>query len=211
MGEPRIRYVDPATLTDPRMIAEFERARREGTPRPESHAIRARVPAVFWSFVNVWNDVFRTGVVDHDLKELCRVYVSKAVQCDYCGNQRSIKAAGLGLLEDDYKELLNFEKSDRYDERQRAALAFTEAITWGLETDDAFWERLRGQLSEPEIVELGFFVGFTMGQQRFLRTLSIEHHQVLPGTSASLAPGYETPEEMRQTSAARGKEPTRIP
>ena len=31
----------------------------------------------------------------------------------------------------------------------------------------------------------------TMGQQRWLRTLDIEHHQILPGTTASMAPGFE--------------------
>jgi hypothetical protein len=25
----------------------------------------------------------RTGIVDHSLKELCRVYVSKTIDCDY--------------------------------------------------------------------------------------------------------------------------------
>jgi hypothetical protein len=39
---------------------------------------------------------------------------------------------------------------------------------------------------------LGYFVAITMGQQRWLRTLDIEHHQILPGTDASMAPGFET-------------------
>ena len=30
-----------------------------------------------------------------------------------------------------------------------------------------------------------------MGQQRWLRTLDIEHHQILAGTDASMAPGFE--------------------
>ena len=50
MSKPRISYVDPSTIDDPAMLAEFERCAREGTPRPESQAIRAHVPAVFWSF-----------------------------------------------------------------------------------------------------------------------------------------------------------------
>jgi hypothetical protein len=50
MVNQRISYVDPATITDEKMLAEFERCRREGTPRPESQAIRAHVPAAFWSF-----------------------------------------------------------------------------------------------------------------------------------------------------------------
>jgi alkylhydroperoxidase family enzyme len=188
---PRISYVDPASVIDPAMLAEFERCRREGTPRPESQAVRAHVPAVFWSFANSWRTVFKEGVADHNIKELCRIYVSRSVKCEYCGNQRSVKSARAGLIEDDYRDLIEFEKSSRYDERQKAALSYAEAITWDLPTDDAFWARLHRHFSEPELVEIGYFVALTMGQQRWLRTLNIEHHQVLAGTTASMAPGFE--------------------
>jgi predicted TIM-barrel fold metal-dependent hydrolase len=40
----RISYVDPASLTDPELVEIVEYARRNGTPRPESQAIRAHVP-----------------------------------------------------------------------------------------------------------------------------------------------------------------------
>jgi len=101
MTKPRISYVDPASISDAAMLAEFDRCMREGTPRPESQAIRAHVPAVFWSFANSWRDVFKNGVADHAVKELCRIYVSRSVLCEFCGNQRSVKAAAQGLIEDD--------------------------------------------------------------------------------------------------------------
>ena len=201
MDKQRISYVDPATITDDRMLAELERCRREGTPRPESQAIRAHVPACFWSFADTWRTVFHGGVVDHSIKELCRVYVSHSVKCEYCGNQRSIKSAKAGLVEEDYRDLLEFENSERYDARQKAALAYAEAITWDVPADDALWERLHAHFSEPELVELGYFVAVTMGQQRWLRTLHIEHHQVLAGTSASMAPGFETAEALERSKA----------
>src|SRR5690242_14613654 len=150
MATQRISYVDPDTISDAKMKEELDRCRREGTPRPESQAIRAHVPAVFWSFANTWRDVFHNGVLDHSIKELCRVYVSRSVKCEYCGNQRSVKSARAGLIEEDYRDLLEFEKSNRYDERQKAALAYAEAITWDLPTDDALWERLHRHFSEPE-------------------------------------------------------------
>ena len=203
MAKQRISYVDPDTITDPKMKQELDRCRREGTPRPESQAVRAHVPAVFWSFANTWHDVFHNGVLDHSIKELCRVYVSRSVKCEYCGNQRSIKSAKAGLMEEDYRELLDFEKSKRYGEREKAALAYTEAITWDLETDDALWDRLRKHFGEPELVELGYFVAITMGQQRWLRTLNIEHHQVLAGTSASMAPGMEDAESLARSKASQ--------
>jgi alkylhydroperoxidase family enzyme len=201
MPTQRISYIDPATVNDA-MKEEFERCRREGTPRPESQAIRAHVPAAFWSFANTWQAVFREGVADHAIKELCRVYVSHSVRCEYCGNQRSVKAAQKDLVEDDYRDLLNFEKSTRYSEKQKAALAYAEAITWTLDTDDAFWARLHRHFSEPELVEIGYFIAITMGQQRWLRLLNIEHHQVLPGTDASMAPGFETADALAKSKAS---------
>jgi len=202
MDRQRIPYIDPAGVTDPRVLAEFERCRREGTPRPESQAIRAHVPATFWSFADTWRTVFKEGVCDHSIKELCRVYVSRSVKCEYCGNQRSMKSARQGLVEADYRDLLDFEKSTRYDERQKAALAYAEAITWDLPASDALWERLHKHFSEPELVEIGYFVAVTMGQQRWLRTLNIEHHQVLAGQPGSMAPGFETADALERSKQA---------
>jgi alkylhydroperoxidase family enzyme len=199
--KPRISYF-PVERMDPEMQQEMERCRREGTPRPESSAVRAHVPAAFWSFANAWRDLFRNGVCEHAIKELCRLYVSRSVQCDYCGNQRSIRAAGQGVVEDHVLDLLNFEKSTRYTDRQKAALAYAEAITWHLDTDDAFWQRLNKHFSEPQLVELGCFIALTMGQQSWLRLLNIEHHQVLAGTSASMAPGYEDVTSLQQSKSS---------
>jgi len=204
MKRPRISYVDPASIKDADMLAELDRCRREGTPRPESQAVRAHVPAVFWAFANSWRDVFHKGVADHAIKELCRLYVSRSVKCEFCGNQRSINAAKQGVIEDDVKDLLDFEQSKRLTERQKAALSYAEAITWDLPTNDAFWARLRHHYSEPELVEIGYFIALTMGQQRWLRTLDIEHHQVLAGTDASMAPGFETAPALERSKADPG-------
>src|SRR6202043_764568 len=128
MKKQRISYV-PLERMDVAMRHEMERCQREGTPRPESSAVRAHVPAAFWFFANSWNDLFRNGVADHVLKELCRLYVSRSVQCEYCGNQRSVKSTQSGaLIEDHVLDLLNFEKSTCYNEGQKAALSYAEAI-----------------------------------------------------------------------------------
>lgn len=198
--KPRISYVPPETLNAD-MLAEMERCASYGTPRPESQAVRAHVPNVFWSFANTWRDVFHTGIADHNIKELCRIYVSHSVKCEFCGNQRSIKSRDAGLVESDYMDLLNFEKSSQYDDRQKAALRWAETIVWDLEVTDHMWGELHKYYSEEELVEIGYFISITMGQQRWLRTMNIDHHQVMAGTAASLAPGFETPEAMAETRA----------
>src|SRR5712664_4150208 len=204
MGEKqRISYL-PLDAMDDEMQAEMERCRREGTPRPESSAVRAHVPACLRAFARSWEAIFRVGVCDHAIKELCRVYVSRTVKCEYCGNQRSEQARAQGLSEGQYDDLLNFESSATLGEREKAALAYAEAITWRLDPGDALWERLHRHFSEPELVELGCFIALTMGQQSWLRLLDIEHHQVLAGTSASMAPGFESAASLRQSKSSSG-------
>lgn len=204
MRKQRISYVPPDKMT-PEMRAEMERCARMGTPRPESSAVRAHVPAAFWAFANSWRDIFHNGVCDHAIKELCRLYVSRAVTCEFCGNQRSTKAVDAGKVnEAKVDDLINFEKSRKYSEREKAALAYAEAITWRLDTDDKFWQRMHKHFNEPELVELGCFIALTMGQQSWLRLLNIEHHEVMAGTTASMAPGFETAEALAKSKASPG-------
>jgi len=78
------------------------------------------------------------------------------------------------------------------------ALTYASAIVWNAEiADDALWAKLRQHFSNPELVELGFFIALTLGQQRWIKTLGIGHREVLADTSTGLAP-----------TAAAGGDPT---
>jgi alkylhydroperoxidase family enzyme len=181
---PRIPYPDLSAIDDPETLEILDRARRVGTPRPESQALRAHVPAVLKTFTAAWMETFVDGVVEHELKELCRVYVTKTVACGYCAAQRSVDA---GTDESHYDELLTYADSDRYTDREKAALAYTDAIVWdaGLATDE-MWERMHENFTPAEMVELGFFIALTSGQQRWIKTLDLGHREVLADTETGL-------------------------
>ena len=196
----RISYF-PLEQMDEKMLVEMQRCATVGTPRPESSAVRAHSRAAFWFFADSWANLFHNGVVEHSLKELCRLYVSRSVKCEYCGNQRSAEGKSQGISEGKLDKLMNFEKSDVYDERQRAALSYAEAITWRLDPDDAFWDRLHANFTEEELVELGCCITLTMGQQSWIRLLNIDHHQIMAGTDASMAPGFEDVEALKASKS----------
>jgi alkylhydroperoxidase family enzyme len=60
-------------------------------------------------------------------------------------------------------------------------------LVWNPEgADDRVWEGLRRHFSEEQIVELGYFVGLTCGQQRWIKTLGIGHGEVLNLSDAGL-------------------------
>ena len=92
--------------------------------------------------------------------------------------------------EDHYSDLLEFKTSDRYSAREKAALAYTDAVVWNADfADDELWQELHDQFSPAELVELGFFIALTSGQQRWLKTLDIGHREILADTEAGLATG----------------------
>lgn len=69
-------------------------------------------------------------------------------------------------------ELLEYADSERYTHREKVALRYTDAILWNPDlADDALWTDLHAEFTEPQIVELGFWAGFTSGGQRWLHTL----------------------------------------
>lgn len=181
---PNIPYPDLADIEDSDVLAILERARQRGTPRPESQAIRSHVPAVVKTFTAAWEETFVEGVLDHALKELCRVYVTKTVACGYCAAQRSVDT---NAEEDRYSDLLEYKTSEQYSDREKAALGYTDAVVWNSDlADEALWEQLNSHFTAAELVELGFFIALTSGQQRWLKTLDLGHREFLADTDTGL-------------------------
>lgn len=106
-----------------------------------------------------------------------------------------------GASEAQVDEILDFENSTRFDERERTALEWAMAIAWDptLAADD-LWDRLHRHFTEPQLVELGHFIALTLGQQRFLKTVAVRHGEVLADTDAGLAP--REAERLRSASGA---------
>ena len=70
-------------------------------------------------------------------------------------------------------ELMTYEKSGKFTAREKIALRYADAIMYDPnQADDVLWAQLKGEFSEPEIVEIGYWIGFTFGGQRWLKTLS---------------------------------------
>jgi hypothetical protein len=110
-------------------------------------AIRARLPAALDCYAETRATVLEGGIVDSALKELCARYLA------------------------DDPEVAAFED---FSERERAALEWAHAIAYDSDRADAeLWRRLHEHFSEPELVELGYYIAFVLGQTHWLRTLGV--------------------------------------
>lgn len=70
-------------------------------------------------------------------------------------------------------ELMAYEQSDKFTHREKVALRYADAIMYDpAQADDKLWGELKAEFTEAEIVELGYWIGFTFSGQRWLKTLS---------------------------------------
>jgi AhpD family alkylhydroperoxidase len=171
---PRLRYIDEAEKTgrDREMI---ESARRTGAPDPRVVSIMLRNPKTGAAWVEYWNKLLYHGVLPHKLKEICRIKISVAHQCGYCSTVRSHVAKAEGLTEDLVAELLDYESSTHFSEREKAALRYADAFKKGehaIDTDEIF-AQLHEHFSDEEIIELGLFCAETDGVGKFVRSLNV--------------------------------------
>lgn len=113
-------------------------------------AVRARVPDALTVYVETRATVLESGIVERALKDLCARYVA----------------------EDD--EVVELAGSGRLSAREQAAVDWAHAIGWDSEAaDEDLWRRLHAEFTEPELVELGYAIAFTLGQSHWLRTLGL--------------------------------------
>ncbi len=69
-------------------------------------------------------------------------------------------------------EVRRYQESARFTPREKLALAYADTIIWNPEqADDALWARLHVEFTEPQLVEIGYWIGFISGGQRWLMTL----------------------------------------
>lgn len=86
-----------------------------------------------------------------------------------------VKGHRMSLLDDRQSYL----QSDQFTKREKIALRYCDAIMSDpTKADDAMWKELHAEFTEPELVEIGHYVGFMSGGQRWLLTLHTTHGEL---------------------------------
>src|SRR3954468_3153799 len=94
--------------------------------------------------------------LEHPLLELIKTRVSQINGCAYCIDMHTIDARAAGETEQRLYALNAWRETPFYNDRERAALAWAEAVTLVSETHvpDDVYEATRQHFSEEEMVNL---------------------------------------------------------
>jgi alkylhydroperoxidase family enzyme len=170
---PRLRPIEDHEATETQRLL-IETAQRNGAPDPLCARIYVRSEAGR-NWLRAWNELLNGGILPIPLKEMVRVLISTRHFCGYCSTVRSNVAKERGLAEDKVMAVMNFETSDLFDERERAALRFAARFKSGDDgvDSDAAYEDIKRHFTEEEIIELALLCGETDGIGKFARSLQM--------------------------------------
>ena len=144
----------------------------------QAHRLNAydAAPDAMKALQNVEAYLHQCGL-DRKLIELVKMRASQINGCAYCLDMHSKELRRLGESEQRIYLLNAWEESPLYTPRERAALAWTEALTLISQTHapDAVYDAVRPHFTSKELVDLTTLIGMINLWNRLAISLRYEH------------------------------------
>jgi len=175
----RISYIEEKDHPELAELIGKVRAGRRGT-LINVYKLLLHSPAM----ASTWLDMISTArfksALDGRLREIVIVRVAYLNKTDYVSKQHvPLLAVPEGLSEAESAELADWQSSNSFSARERAALAYTDAMTRDVAVADDVFDALRPHFSEREIVDLSVLIGIYNMHTRVFTALKIDpepHH-----------------------------------
>ncbi|GAA3991791.1 carboxymuconolactone decarboxylase family protein [Comamonas faecalis] len=111
-----------------------------------------------------------------DLRELVIMRVAQLNRAPYEADQHAPIALKEGVSQQQLDALQDWQASGCFDERTRAVLAYTDAMTLQVQVDDAVYRAVAAHFAPRHLVELTATVAAYNMVSRFLEALQIHSH-----------------------------------
>jgi AhpD family alkylhydroperoxidase len=160
---------------------------------PRIDTARHRASGLTRAMLALQHEVEASGL-ERSLLELMKIRASQINGCAYCIDMHTKDARALGETEQRIYALSAWHEAPFFSERERAALAWTDAVTRVADTHvpDEVYAEVRTQFSEDEIVALTFALVAINGWNR----LSVAFRAVAGSYESTvrraMAPGVAT-------------------
>lgn len=134
-----------------------------------------RVPKLFMAVALLYGALDRrTSPLPAALRSLLTVRVSQINHCAFCVDINSATLLKRGVSEDKVATLAEWRSSPLFDDGERTALDYAEAMTHSDRTvDDALAERVRRLFGEDGMVELTALIAFQNMSSKFNAALAV--------------------------------------
>jgi AhpD family alkylhydroperoxidase len=141
-------------------------------------------PAAYQAMLGLEMFVRKQSKLEPALIQLVKMRASQINGCAYCLDMHSKDARAEGETEQRLYALSSWQETPFFTDRERAALALTEAITLVTEghVPDAVYEQVRKSFSEEELVNLTLAIITINGWNRLAITFRLVPGEYQPGS-----------------------------
>lgn len=148
--------------------------RKYGVELEPAH-LWGRMPKTFVALTLLYRSIDRRdSPIAPGLRSLVTVRVSQINWCAFCVDLNSASALERHVSPQKLADLPRFAESAHYDERERAALRYAEAVTQAsASVDEKLAEDLRAHFTDDELVELTALIAFQNLSSKFNAALGV--------------------------------------
>lgn len=135
-----------------------------------------RTPKVFSALALLYGALDRrSSPIEPPLRSLITVRVSQINWCKFCVDLNSATVLKRGVDREKLAELAKFEQSSRFTEREKAALAYADAVTYSdQQPTNEHFQHLRQFFDDDAIIELTGLIAFQNLSSKFNAALAVE-------------------------------------
>jgi 4-carboxymuconolactone decarboxylase len=176
----RVKLIQPEERPDQAALIERIVKGRRGT-FINVYKTLLHTPDIASVWLDLVNAVRWKTDLDGRLREIVIVRVGYLNKCAYVVKQHvPVISVPEGLPKEEADTLTDWRASTFFNERERAALAYTDAVTRDIDVPDAVFAELRRHFSERQVVELTVLIGAYNMHTRVGQALQIDpepHHK----------------------------------
>lgn len=147
---------------------------RSGREPLNIHRAIANSPNALRNFLRLGNSLLIYGSLSPALRELAILRIAQTYDATYEWVHHLPLAEEAGVREDQIANLGNWSSRPDFDEREKAVLAYVDAVTQDATVPDGVFDGVRKHLSEAEVVELTLICGYWGMVARILRALEVD-------------------------------------
>ncbi|MHA1536308.1 MAG: carboxymuconolactone decarboxylase family protein [Alphaproteobacteria bacterium] len=153
----------------------FWNQRRKYGSTLDSALLWARAPRIFLGVAGLYGAIDRKrSPLEPALRALLTVRVSQLNGCRFCVDLNAATLLARGVSDEKLEALDGWPKSKLFDEREKGALDYAEAMTLsGREVEDGQIETLRQHFDDDAIIELTALIAFQNMSTKFNNALGV--------------------------------------
>ena len=170
----RIPYADPAANADIARLAEQIKTERGGKVL-NLYKMLLHSPPVARGWLNLFTAIRQQTVLPGRFRELAILRVAVLNRADYEFTQHVPFALKEGCTAAEVEAVRAGSSAPGFDARDRAVLAYAEAMTRDIQVPDQVFEQVREHFPEREVVELTATIAGYNLVSRFLEAMAIDH------------------------------------